>query len=63
MKKPNTYRSTENVDLKIKELIERFPDAYKNRSEVIRAGVIQLHKQRIDNKNKFFGGIFKNGNK
>lgn len=58
MKKPTAIRLTEPIENKIKELIKEFPEAYKNKSEVIRAGVLQLHKQRIENKNNFFGGRF-----
>ena len=57
MKKPTTIRFTPPIESNIKELIEKFPEAYKNKSEVIRAGVIQLHKQRIKNKDKCFGGL------
>ena len=57
MKKPTTIRFTPLIESNMKELIEKFPEAYKNKSEVIRAGVIQLYKQRIENDNKFFGGL------
>lgn len=57
MGKPQSIRLTSLVEKNIKELKKAFPEDYKNKSSVIRSGVMQLHKQKILNKNKFFGEV------
>ncbi len=54
MTKPFRFRLTEQVEHAIRVLREKYPKAYPNLSSVVRAGIMQLYKQRIIKGDKNF---------
>lgn len=50
MQEPTSYRPTPEVQKKIDELIELYPDNYKTASDVLRAGVFALERWRREHK-------------
>ena len=50
MSEPIRVRLSKEADKKANELLKSFKDDYKTKSDVIRAGIIHLHKWKTEQK-------------